>query len=134
MHFVSKFLKPELFIRLGLSLTFLYSGYDIVFNAKNAALWEGYINSLPAWVLEAIKSYSSLHTFLFIQGATELIFGALLLFWFLPKKYIKYIAIFISLKFILILWFIGIDPITFRDIGLLGMSLALLSISSKRRY
>lgn len=133
MRFIRRVTKPEVFIRLGLGITFLYSGYDIVFNEKNRAIWEGYINSLPDWMISAITSYTTLETFLVIQGVTELIFGVALLLWFLPEKYIKIVALLISLKLAFILWFIGIDPVTFRDIGLLGMSLALLSIASKRR-
>ena len=64
MSFRRKILNPEIYIRAGLGLTFLYSGYDIY---KNPTEWIGYVNQLPQWMLDGITSYVTLDMFLLIQ-------------------------------------------------------------------
>jgi len=121
--------KPEIYLRLGLGMTFLYSGYDIY---KNPSDWIGYIQTLPKWMLDAVESYTSLSTFLTIQGITEIIFGIILLVWFSPPKLIRLVSFLIGIKLIAILYFIGIDGVTFRDIGLVGASFALSAIAHRK--
>ena len=62
------------------------------------------------------------------QGALEIIFAVVLLAWFLPKKYAKWVAVLTTLEMAGILMVIPIDAVTFRDFGLLGGSLALFLI------
>jgi uncharacterized membrane protein YphA (DoxX/SURF4 family) len=121
--------KPEIYLRIGLAGTFIYSGYDIYKNPSNQI---GYVETLPQWILDAVQSYMPLSMFLTIQGITEIIFGIILLVWFSPPKIIRLVSVLVGVKLILILYFLGIDTVTFRDIGLVGAVFALAAIEHKK--
>jgi hypothetical protein len=129
MRKLRKLIKPEFFLRLGLGITFIYSGYDIYTNPSS---WIGYVNALPEWLLELVTSFTTLETFLLFQGISEIILGAALLMWFLPKKLLKLVSLLIAIKLALILWLVGVDTITFRDIGLLGTALGIFAIAHRK--
>jgi len=130
---IARKLKPEFFLRLGLAGTFIYSGTDLV---RNPANWKWALDSVlvksPAFVEDIVNNTVGAEKFLQMHGVAELLFAALLLLWFIPKKLLKITTLFITLEFALILLMTGIDSITFRDIGLLGASLALLSIAYRK--
>lgn len=125
MALLTKF-KPEIFLRLGLGLTYLYSGYDILVH-PTAWIWA--ITSLPQF-LKDIIAVVGFENFLRIQGAGELLFAFVFLAWFIPGGIVKWAALFTAMEMALILLLVGIDPITFRDFGLLGAASALLVIYS----
>lgn len=131
MRSLKKIFTPEVLLRLGLGLTFLYSGYNIFRYPEN---WAGFIERTPAWVQGFIDSYFGVDLFLQIQGVAEMAFAVVLLLWFIPKKYTKFVVTLIAIELALILWLLGIDNVSFRDVGLLGAALALLSSLSKRSY
>ena len=59
MRFFKRTTQPEVFVRLGLGLTFLYSGYDIYKNPEN---WMWYLEpmSISGFILffsEPLQSY-----------------------------------------------------------------------------
>jgi hypothetical protein len=108
-------LTPEFFLRLGLGLTYAYSGYDILVH-PTAWIWA--IRALPI----AIEPLVILQ----VQGVVELALAFLLLAWFVPKKFVKATALVVALEMFLIIFLVGLDAITFRDLGLLGAALALL--------
>ena len=131
MNFLRK-INPEWPLRLGLGFMYLYSGTDII---RHPTAWHWairpVINLVPASFQATLGSQNFLNRFLAFQGTIELILAFLLLAWFLPKKIAKSAAVIIVLEMAAILLLIPVDSITFRDIGLLGASFALLLILAK---
>ncbi len=124
MNLLRKLAKPETFLRLGLGLMFLYSGYSIY---SNPGMWESYVTDLPQWVQMLIAYvHLTVPQFLTIQGVAEMIFGAVLILWFLPLWLVRTVSILITLELASILILIGVTGVTFRDIGLVGAAIALV--------
>ena len=124
MKLIKKLTKPETFLRLGLGLMFLYSGYSIY---REPAAWESYVTELPEWVLVPITHFVTVGQFLFAQGIVEMVFGIILLLWFLPLWLTRAASILITLELASIVLLVGINDTTFRDIGLVGAALALVA-------
>ncbi len=122
MNFLKK-ISPAWLLRLGMGFMYLYSGYDLMVNPQH---WYGFV---PKWLSRIVTTTVSVDTYLFIQGVGEFVLGMLLLVWFLPKRIVRVAAVLIATEIALILFFVGIDPITFRDIGLLGAAGALVVFS-----
>jgi hypothetical protein len=120
-------IKPEWALRIGLGLTYLYSGSDLIIH-PTAWYW-----ALPYWLKQTITSVVPLNTYLQIQGSIEIIFALILLAWFVKPKIVYWVAVIASLEFSIILllalipWSEANFLVTFRDIGLLGASAALAS-------
>lgn len=121
---IFKKLNPEWSLRLGLGLMYLYSGYDLFYNPRH---WYGFV---PQWFSRLLGGeLSVINAYLRLQGAGEFIIGLLFLAWFSGVRGVRIAAALAVLEMALILLFVGIDPITFRDIGLLGGAIALLIMS-----
>ena len=124
MNFFQK-IKPEWPLRIALGAMYLYSGIDLV---RHPTAWHW---ALPYWMREIITSVLSLDTYLVGQGIVELAFAVVLLAWFLPRGAVWVVTVASVFEFaaILILAFVPFSEvnfsITFRDIGLLGASIAL---------
>lgn len=127
MKFLEK-ISPELPLRLGLGFMYLYSSYDIFFNTP---LWKTYI---PPWLFHIITPLMSLDLFLKLQAGGEFLIAAILLAWFAKPQWIGVVALFSAAEMAFILVFVGIDRITFRDIGLLGAALGLTIISFQKNW
>lgn len=112
-------ISPELILRSGLGVMYIYSGIDFLVHPEH---WQAFV---PQWIVTILAPVLSLDSYLIIQGVGELIIGAVFLSWFLPKKLVKVFAVISAVEFAGILIFVGVDLITFRDIGLLGASFAL---------
>lgn len=117
-----RFITPVWFLRLGLGLMYLYSGLDIV---RHPSSWHWAVTQFPDW-LEKIPNSIGIDRFLTGQGIAELIFAAVLIIPFMPRFLVRLVAFLSVLEMAAILVFVGVDAITFRDIGLLGAALALL--------
>ena len=137
---LGRFKKPEVPLRVGLGLMYIYSGIDLV---RHPTGWKWAITSLPQGLQDLIASLplslqnltntaSGWEAFLKLQGIGELIIAAILLFWFLPKWTLKLVAFVITVEMAMILWLVDINLSTFRDIGLLGAGAALLLIAYKK--
>ncbi len=100
-------------LRLGLALTYLYSGPSLILSPES---WLGF---LPPWFAGILPVAPE--TYLQIQGAVEI----LLALSFLTGFGITWAALISAAEFFGILVFHGIDLISFRDIAILGSSLAL---------
>ena len=74
----------------------------------------------------------SVESYLRLQGVGEFIIGLLFLAWFSGKLGVKIATVLATLEMALIVLVVGIDPITFRDIGLLGAASALLILSFQK--
>ncbi len=120
MGILRKF-NAEWALRLSLGAMYLYSGIDIV---RHPNAWTWAIRSLPDFVNQIITDFG-VEKFLYIQGATEIIFGVILVLWFMPKKIIKYTGLLSAIEMTTIVLLVGVDAVTFRDIGLIGSGLAL---------
>lgn len=116
-------LQPEWVLRLGLGAMYLYSGADLIVNPVH---WYGYA---PRWFLELVHLVVSTDAYLAIQGIGELAIALLLLAWFLPRWGLRVGATLATTELFLILVLVGIDPITFRDLGLLGGAVALTALA-----
>lgn len=112
-------------LRAGLGLMYLYSGYDLIANPFH---WYGFV---PRWFSQAVSPVLPLEQYLRLQGAGEVALGFLLLAWFLPPMLTRLAAAAAAVEMAGILLLVGIDPITFRDIGLLGAAVALLMYASR---
>ncbi len=121
-----KNLNPLIFLRLGLGLTYLYSGYDLFFNPQH---WYGFV---PSALYKLFTTLPAIDNYLKFQGLAELAIGTLFLCLFNKTWTVKIASVLTTVEMVLILLFVGIDPITFRDIGLLGGALTLLFISFKK--
>ena len=119
-----KKLSPEWILRISLSLMYLYSGFDLFFHPKS---WYWAIRPLPQFIQNMINDFG-LDLFLKTQGIIELGFAVVLLLWFLPRILPKIVALFTAIEMAAILILVGIDGVTFRDIGLLGGAFALYVI------
>ncbi len=125
MKFLYK-LNPEWTLRLGLGLMYVYSGLDIF---RHPTAWYWALRPLPSSLQVFINNEIGINNFLKIQAVGELVLAALFLAWFLPRRLLRLAAFLAILEMALILWLVGVDAVTFRDIGLLGAALALLSLS-----
>lgn len=121
-------LKPELVLRLSLAATYLYSGYSLFKSPKS---WTQFV---PQGLKEfLVKIGLEIVIFVQAQGLIELTMAAVLLLWFLPVRLVKWVALISTLELALILIFTGIDLVTFRDIAILGSSLAVFLIYRERK-
>ncbi|MEX0689919.1 MAG: hypothetical protein WD095_00590 [Candidatus Paceibacterota bacterium] len=111
-----KYLKPEMILRIGLGAVFVYAGIS---SLSSPGLWFGFI---PPW----IGSLIDVEIIVLAHGIIQTALGVGLLLNYLIRE-VSFIA-FIDI--LLIIVFFGIDPVTFRDFGLLMMALALFIISS----
>ena len=116
-------LNPVWPLRLGLGLMYLYSGYDLFTYPHH---WYGFV---PQWFSRSVTSIVSIDTYLRLQGIGELAIGLLFLAWFAGRWGVRIAALLMTVEMALILLFVGVDPITFRDIGLLGAAAAMLVLS-----
>ena len=122
-------LNPEWILRVSLATMYLYSGTDLIWHPKS---WYWAIRPLPQFAQGIINSFG-LDLFLQIQGLIEITFAVILVLWFLPKIWSLIVAFLTTLEMAVILLFVGVDGVTFRDIGLLGAAFALYVLLYKNR-
>lgn len=126
--FLSK-ITSEWSLRVGLGVMYLYSGIDIV---RHPTAWFWAVRPILKWFPASMQATLGqpdfMKKFLISQGIIEIIFAIILLAWFLPKKYARWVAGLTTLEMAGILFLIPIDAVTFRDFGLLGAGLALFLI------
>ncbi|MDP3727742.1 MAG: hypothetical protein Q8R35_03855 [bacterium] len=126
MSFFQK-INPVWPLRIGLGLMFVYSGTGLI---RQPLDWQGF---LPPWFGDLVSRVLPLPTYLAVQGTGELILAAIFLLPFVPLMAVRLAAVAAALEFSGILLFTGLDLITFRDIGLLGAAVALVSLTALRR-
>lgn len=112
-------------LRLGLGIMFLYSGFDIL---MHPTAWHWAVRGLPIVIQDTINVLG-IDTYLKLQGTSELVLACAMLGWFLPRGIMIVAALAATAELTLILLFVGVNYITFRDIGLLGATLSLVIMS-----
>lgn len=113
-------------LRIGLGFTNLYAGIFLILDPPR------YYKYLPEWFLGALPPAISVDFFLRAQGVMELLIAFMLISWFLGKGWVRTATILYALEMSLIIVFIGVDPVTFRNIGLLAGAVALLFLVLKK--
>ena len=121
---IRRLFQPETFLRLGLGAMYLYSGIDI---ARHPASWYWAIRLLPEW-LQVVPNSIGLDRFLIGQGIAEIVIAVIFLVPFVSRRLVKLATLFAAIEMAAIILFVGIDDVTFRDLGLLGAALALLRL------
>jgi len=124
MNKLIKKLNVEWVLRVSLGLMYFYSGIDLV---RHPTAWYWAVRPLPMFVQNVIAKIG-IDQYLKFQGVGELALAAILLVKFIPRVLVIIVAGFTVVEMAAILLFVGIDAITFRDIGLLGAALALYVI------
>lgn len=126
MRLLEKF-TPEWAIRLTLGAMYLYSGIDIL---RYPSAWTWAIKNLPAFIENPITAFG-VSRFLYLQGIGEIMLAVILIVYFMPRIVVKYTGLFSALEMLAISVLVGIDAITFRDLGLIGSGLALYLLIRK---
>ena len=124
---INKF-GPEWVLRISLAATYLYSGLDLLKHPKS---WYWAVRPLPNFAQEVIN-YFGLDLFLQIQGGVELTFAIILILWFLPKRLTLTVVALAAFEMAIILLLVGLDGVTFRDIGILGAAISLYILINKK--
>lgn len=106
-------------LRLGLGFVNAYAGYFLVTDPAR------YYKFVPWWLKDASNAVASLDLYLQMQGVAELFIAIGLWCWFLPKWCGRLAAAMLALEMTLILVFIGVDAVTFRNVGLAGAAIGL---------
>lgn len=120
-------IKPEWPLRLGLGLMYLYSGYGLFSDPAN---WVGFV---PRWFADSVGAVIPLEMFLRAQGIGEFAVGLLFLAWFGGLWGVRIASLYSVLSLAAIITFVGVDLVTFRDVGLLGAALALAIMVWRRQ-
>ena len=119
-------ISPQVPLRLGLALTYFYSGSGMI---REPESWSWYI---PSWIIDLVTQVTTVNTYLMVQGIGEVLIGLLLLSWFLSPKFVRVLACLGTFHIASILLLVGLDPSTFRDFGLLGAWVALALLAHKQ--
>ncbi len=107
-------------IRLGCGFVNLYSGYFLLTDPAR------YYSFVPEWLASMTNSIASVDAYLRLQGAGEVVIAIILLGWFFPRVFLRVAALALVLEMTLIVLFIGVDSVTFRNVGLLGAALSIV--------
>ena len=110
-------------IRVGCGCVNLYSGFFLLTDPHR------YYKYVPGWLNSFTNFIASLDTYLRFQGIAEMMIAICLLGWFVPRWCVRIAAILLTAEMTLILLFVGVDAVTFRNMGLVGAALALLNSS-----
>ncbi len=103
----------NLILRFGLAFTYIFSGFDLM---TSPASWSNFV---PFWVKNLLPV--DVLTFIQIQGGVEI----LLALAFISGFFLRPAAFISALEMVAILLLYGIDAVTFRDLAILGGSLAV---------
>lgn len=103
----------NLILRYGLALTYIFSGYDLIAHPRS------WISFVPYWFANLLP-FDTI-TFIQIQGGVELLLALALI----TGIFIRPAAFLSALEMTAILLLYGVDAVTFRDLAILGGSLAV---------
>ncbi len=112
-------IKIEWILRVSLGLMYLYSSIDLMTHPKS---WTW---AVPWWFSKIVTQFVPLDLYLRFQGGAELVMALIFLALFWKSKIIFLFAVLSSLELLFILLFSPQFATTFRDLGVLGASMAL---------
>lgn len=112
----------EWVLRISLGLMYLYSSVDLMMHPKS---WTW---AVPWWFSKMVTPIVPLDIYLRFQGGIELLMALIFFALFWKGKLVLLFAVFSSLELLFILFFSPQFATTFRDIGVLGASVALCVI------
>jgi hypothetical protein len=118
-------IRTEWPLRMGCGCVNLYAGFFLL---TEPALFYKYV---PGWLSHGAEAVASVDVYLRLQGLGELTIALGLLGWFFPRWCVRLASAPLTGEMMLILLCVGVDAVTFRNIGLLGAALALLISSSQ---
>ena len=107
-------------LRIGCGFVNLYAGFYLVTDPTR------YHRFVPGWLTWVCNSLASVDVYLRIQGIGELMIALTLFAWFAPRWAVRAASLTLAFEMTLILFFIGIDGVTFRNVGLLGAAVSLV--------
>ena len=113
-------ISPQWPLRAGCAFVNLYAGFFLITDPSR------YYKYVPGWLSAAVDSVASVDTYLRAQGVGEIAIAIVLLGWFFPARIVRLAAVTLAVEMILIVVFIGVDSVTFRNVGLLGAALSIV--------
>ena len=113
-------IPPELPLRLGCGCVNLYAGFFLL---TDPARFYTYV---PVWLSRVANAVASVDAYLRLQGVGEVMIAIGLLGWFFPRWCVRLASTLLTVEMMLILLFVGVDMVLFRNIGILGAALSLL--------
>jgi len=81
---------------------------------------------VPSWLNCVANAIASVDAYLRLQGVGEVMIAIGLLGWFFPRWCVRLASTLLAVEMVLILLFVGVDSVVFRNIGILGAALSLL--------
>jgi hypothetical protein len=111
---------PEWPLRLGCGGVNLYAGFFLL---TDPARFYTYV---PSWLSHVANAVASIDAYLRLQGLGEVIIAIGMLGWFFPRWCVRVASTLLTVEMLLILLFVGVDTVMFRNIGILGAALSLL--------
>lgn len=116
----------NLFLRLSLAFVFLWFGID---KFVHPDYW---INAwIPLWLVENLNRFNiGALNFIYLSGIFEIVIGIGLVF----NLFVKLFALLAALFLIAAILTIGLNEVIIRDVGLLGIALALLFWNGRKKY
>ena len=116
----------HLFLRLGLAFVFLWFGIDKFIHP------DYWINAwLPLWLQNILTGLGIGNlNFVYADGIFEVVIGLGFVF----NIFVKLFALLTLLFLLFVLISFGLNEVTIRDVGLIGMALALLFWNGRKKY
>src|SRR5688500_13044566 len=112
-------IRPEWPLRLGCGCVNLYAGFFLL---TDPARFYTYV---PGWLSHVANAVASIDAYLRLQGIGEVMIAIGLLGWFVPRWCVCMAAALLTVEMMLILFFVGVDIVMFRNMGILGAALSL---------
>ena len=117
--------RSEWPLRMGCGCVNLYAGFFLL---TDPARFYKYV---PGWLSRGAEVVASVDVYLRLQGIGELTIALGLLGWFFPHWCVRLASALLTVEMMLILLCVGVDAVTFRNLGLLGAAFSLLISSSQ---
>ena len=116
----------NLVLRLGLAFVFLWFGTDKFIHP------DYWINAwMPVWFQEILSRFNIENlNFIYANGIFEIVLGLGFLF----NIFVKLLALLALLFLLSVIFSFGLNEITVRDAGLIGMALALLFWNGRKKF
>ena len=113
-------IRPEWPLRLGCGCVNLYAGFFLLTDPSR------FYTYVPSWLSRITNAVASVDVYLRLQGVGEVMIAIGLLGWFFPRWCMRLASTLLVAEMMLILFFVGVDVVLFRNIGILGAAISLL--------